>query len=339
MTAAVLGGSDAGPAAGELRAVNPRTDMAAIAELIEASFGEELDPTGRRMVREMRTFGRAGFLGWLIGHLFLPPAAYPRGYVWELAGELVGNASLLPVPGESRRWVLANVAVHPDHRRRGIGRRLVNSCLQLARREGADEVLLQVRSDNTEARRLYRALGFSLLSVRGRWEGRPRKLSITPHNEIHIRQPREGEWRQQWALAQRLFPEGLQWPYPLRRSWFEPHQFPGLLAFRRNRHWVIGMGGGQLRASLTARFSRDSQGWHLALLVRPSDRGVLELPLLRQALRDLQPTGLAVAFSYPTSIIDEELGELGFRCRRTLAWMGKHLSRPPEGSPRNGPVR
>ena len=113
LTAGTL--SSTQPSFSGLRPVNPRTDMGQLAALIESAFGRELDLTGRQMVRDMRTFGRLGWVGWMLSRLVLPPAAYPRGYVWEEAGEVIGNASLLRVAGHKRRWVLANVADHGGH--------------------------------------------------------------------------------------------------------------------------------------------------------------------------------------------------------------------------------
>ena len=119
-----------------LRPVDPRGDMRGMADLIEVAFAERLDESGRRMVRSMRAFGKWGWPGWALGHLFLPPAAYPEGYVWIEDERLVGNASLMRADLGSKRWVLINVAVAPGWRRRGIappssgarGRRSSASC-------------------------------------------------------------------------------------------------------------------------------------------------------------------------------------------------------------------
>ncbi len=321
MTAAILGRSDRSLDEQGLRPVDARRDMASVADLIERSFERELDGKSRRMVRDMRTFGRAGWFGWLVGHLFLPPAAFPLGFVWQETKGIVGNASLLPIYEGASRWVLANVAVHPEHRRQGIARRLVEACLELAREQNASEVLLQVRSDNEGALDLYRSLHFDILTERTKWVCAATR-SLEEEDDVLVRDRRPEEWSQQWELAQSLFPEGLYWPYPLRRSWFEQAGWQRLLPPNREHHWVVADAQGQLRASLTARFSHDSEGWRLALLVPPTERGVLEGPLLRRAAKDLRHTGLPLAVSYPPGSADEDLLALGFRRRRTLTWMG-----------------
>lgn len=61
---------------------------------------------------------------------------------------------------------LGDLAVHPDVRRRGVGRRLVHACLNEARRRRARSLFLEVRSSNLAARGLYQALGFHVVGLR-----------------------------------------------------------------------------------------------------------------------------------------------------------------------------
>ena len=135
MTAGVI--ARASQSSPGLRPIDPRRDMGQVADLIEATFRGDLDGTARRMVREMRTLGRIGWVGWALSRLLLPPAARPFGFVWEENERIVGNASLLPVSGHPRRWVMANVAVHPEYRRRGIARQMVDASDHFARKAGA----------------------------------------------------------------------------------------------------------------------------------------------------------------------------------------------------------
>jgi ribosomal-protein-alanine N-acetyltransferase len=66
---------------------------------------------------------------------------------------------------------LMNVAVHPGRRRRGIGRRLVDRVLAGAAEEGATAVVLEVRSGNAGARRLYARVGFRQVGLRRSYYG------------------------------------------------------------------------------------------------------------------------------------------------------------------------
>jgi ribosomal-protein-alanine N-acetyltransferase len=70
------------------------------------------------------------------------------------------------IVGYACRWLHAdaveiqNVAVHPDWRRRSIGRQLVEALLAEARAAGVGRALLEVRSTNRPALSLYHKLGF-----------------------------------------------------------------------------------------------------------------------------------------------------------------------------------
>ena len=55
---------------------------------------------------------------------------------------------------------IANVAVHPEYRRMGVGRLIMRGLIEAAENEGAEDITLEVRPSNTAAIRLYEGLGF-----------------------------------------------------------------------------------------------------------------------------------------------------------------------------------
>lgn len=59
-----------------------------------------------------------------------------------------------------------NIAVHPDWRTRGIGRRLLRFLIGFAREQGCREMTLEVRPSNEAALCLYRAAGFAIIGRR-----------------------------------------------------------------------------------------------------------------------------------------------------------------------------
>jgi len=61
---------------------------------------------------------------------------------------------------------IATIAVHPDYRHRGIGRRLLAEGLLQAAEGGAVKSLLEVRAGNTEALHLYYGLGYKAVGLR-----------------------------------------------------------------------------------------------------------------------------------------------------------------------------
>jgi len=299
-----------------LRPLDARRDMKAVAQVIEIGFAGQLDANGRRMVRDMKALGRFGWLGWLVAQLMLPPAAYPLGFVWEQGGSVVGNASLLPAERASGRWILANVAVLPEYRHRGIARALVTSAIDLAARRGGRELALQVDVRSEPARRLYESLGFVAQTTRTTWwrstDSRLPEIEDTPP----IRPRQDEDWPQQYALARSMFPEGLLWPTPLRADVFRPEALSGALGLRRTRHWAWYEAAGRIGGTLT-----EARHWRFFLLVTPELEGVAEAPLLLHGLRELEPSQLPATLDYPSDRATDALMSLGFRPQRTLTWM------------------
>lgn len=75
----------------------------------------------------------------------------------EAGGGVLGYLCLWFVVDEVH---ITNVAVHPSHRRHGVGRALMAAILSRYRAEGATRAVLEVRPSNKEARQLYEAFGF-----------------------------------------------------------------------------------------------------------------------------------------------------------------------------------
>jgi len=306
-----------------LRAVDPRRDLTGLADLIELAFLESLDPSGRRMTQEMRRYGRLGWVGWLFGHLMLPPAAYPQGYVWMEGGRIVGNGSLMPVEGTAGRWVLANVAVHPQYRRRGIARSIVAACLGLAERRWAKEVILQVKARNEAARDLYRKFGFAERGTRVSW----RKTQTAGDASFGkpARRRRDEDRREQWALAERVVPLGLVWPHPLRASLFRPATWYSADPWT---HWIW-PSQGPLQAALSARADPDG-GTEMFLVCAPEAVGQAEAPLLSLAVPAAVQRGVRIRLESEAGAGEEVVRSLGFQEEHRLTWM-RWRGRPRPG--------
>ena len=85
----------------------------------------------------------------------------------------------MPVAGFCAFWRVVdqihinNLAIHPNCRHRGLGRRLLARILEEAAILGAPHAILEVRRSNLAARRLYEAAGFRLVGVRTSYYTKP----------------------------------------------------------------------------------------------------------------------------------------------------------------------
>ncbi len=84
-------------------------------------------------------------------------------WVLEVEGRMVGHGVLSVAVGEAH---ILNVCVHPEWQGRGLGRRILERMLRLAREHEADTAFLEVRVSNTVAQRLYESAGFNEIGLR-----------------------------------------------------------------------------------------------------------------------------------------------------------------------------
>lgn len=86
-----------------------------------------------------------------------------RVFGLRLGTELIAYVTLYSAAFEME---ILNIAVRPDWRRRGLGRRLLTHVLHLCRKMGIQRGYLEVRRSNIPAQALYRAFGFEEVGVR-----------------------------------------------------------------------------------------------------------------------------------------------------------------------------
>jgi ribosomal-protein-alanine N-acetyltransferase len=130
--------------------IRPATaaDVDAIARLEQENLGD--DAWSRALVEE----GVAGEL---------PTVRY---LVAQEGDDVVGHAVVSVVADVSE---LQRIAVDPFHRRDGLATRLLDEVVVLARDEGADRLLLEVREDNRGAIAFYAARNFVEIDRRPRY--------------------------------------------------------------------------------------------------------------------------------------------------------------------------
>lgn len=87
-------------------------------------------------------------------------------------GRLIGYVSTFLVADEMN---IANVAVDSEFRRLGVGKRLMDSAVILARQNRMTTIYLEVRKSNEAAQELYRKVGFERGGVRKNFYDHPKE--------------------------------------------------------------------------------------------------------------------------------------------------------------------
>jgi len=86
-----------------------------------------------------------------------------RYVVSRVDGRVVGFAGIWLMVDEAH---ITTFGVHPDHRRRGIGRHMLLRLAELALELGASRMTLEVRVSNAAAQALYAGFGFRIAGRR-----------------------------------------------------------------------------------------------------------------------------------------------------------------------------
>lgn len=73
---------------------------------------------------------------------------------------------------------IANIAVHPDYRKRGIGQKLLGVLLACARDVNASVITLEVRESNVPAVSLYKKCGYETVGTRKNYYTNPTENAI-----------------------------------------------------------------------------------------------------------------------------------------------------------------
>jgi ribosomal-protein-alanine N-acetyltransferase len=66
---------------------------------------------------------------------------------------------------QKHQFMLLNLAVHPQYRRRGVGRQLVERLISKLSQHRRDKITLEVRERNLTAQLFFKALGFQAVRV------------------------------------------------------------------------------------------------------------------------------------------------------------------------------
>lgn len=303
-----------------LRPIRVPHDLPAVADLVELCFAATLDEDGRRFIRQMRrASGRNG-----LGNL--PPTI--KGFVWMERGEIVGNLNMLPVMVRGQRaYLVANVAVHPDFRRRGIAHQLTQAAITLADKLHVRQLWLQVDERNLVAQHLYHDFGFSEQARRTRWHSRLGLEDVRLPTSVQVKPARAHTWKHQRRWLKQLYGPDVRWNLPIHIGQYAPGLWGEILRLfgeHRTKQWSA-FHRGEWIGSLTWQHSYSQADW-LWLAAPPEKRALAILALIPQAYRELREEkmikpGRVLAVNFPAGDAAEAFETIGFENHNTLIWM------------------
>lgn len=100
-------------------------------------------------------------------------------WVLEESGRIAGYANLRIIAGEGE---VERIAVHPDCRGLGFGRKLMEQMVSFAREQGVSDITLEVRAGNETAIKLYTSCGFQKEAVRNGYYREPLEDAVIMWN-------------------------------------------------------------------------------------------------------------------------------------------------------------
>jgi len=90
-------------------------------------------------------------------------SAISTSFILEKNMEILGYIMLYSVEDEAH---IMNLAVHPDHRRKGCALKLIDHTISHFSGGNVSRFFLEVREGNMNARRLYKKYGFGIIGKR-----------------------------------------------------------------------------------------------------------------------------------------------------------------------------
>jgi GNAT superfamily N-acetyltransferase len=309
----------------QVRPLNMLRDLSTVADLIELCFASTMDGDGQRYLSDMRRASHDDkFLHWA-NHMAETSSVPLTGYVWEEHNKIVGNASLIPFRDHGKRiYLIANVATHPDYRRRGIARILTQRAMEHARKKNTTAIWLHVRDDNPGAIKLYADLGFQEIARRTNWQATADSSLPKPDSDIQIVHRHPRFWVQQQDWLRHLYPDVLSWYQPLNLNALRPGLTNWLYTLFIDfniKQWaaVSKRDGDNLLATLTWM----PQGGRVesiygAVGTVPEPEALTQLLIhVRRTLSNHS----RLALDYPGGEMTDAIQAAGFRPLRTLIWM------------------
>ena len=310
-------------------------DLRAVSRLIADAFADELDEQGEAALRELRILG---YMSGLVHILSRSTGEFQNvfsGFVWVEGNQVVGNVTVQRASSGSGRWQIANVAVSPAWRGRGISRALMEHALEYIRDMGGSWAVLQVRGENEIARGLYERLHFENMGGTSELYAPGAPRPITPPTLPNLQPFSPSESNLLYDLATSRPSAELQWWRAVRRDDFQlplekriGELVSRLVGRQRTYRYAIRDYNSRFEGAIqvVARCWRGEH--HIRLWLRREAQERYAQPLILSALALLQESPrwpLRASVSTQDEVAAQTLLSHGFSVRSTLYTMRLRL--------------
>jgi ribosomal protein S18 acetylase RimI-like enzyme len=306
-----------------IRRIHLDHDIQPVADLVEMCFAAAMDEEGHAYLRNIRNAGRS------VNSLYLTSLTPENtnipfcGYVWEEDGKILGNVTLIHARRNSQRlYFIANVAVHPDQRGRGIARKLTERAMRHVKEHEGSRVMLQVRDDNPPAIHIYETLGFTEINRRTNWvlDAAKPQVGRVP-SDIRITRRFNEDWPQQKTWLQEIYPESVGWFLPFNINKHTPGIVNWLDRWLNSDSFKVWALRSQDHLLGLASLEEVNPFQHfLWLATSPANEEAVIRCLLPHVIRRMpQPQKLQV--NYPARRAADAFIDSGMKVLNTLIWM------------------
>ncbi len=312
---------------GHIRRIDIRRDLPAIATLIETAFADQMDDEGRDYLRHIRQIARSVGAFILDGNTPESSQLPFHGYLWEEDGSIIGNLTLIPVRKKDRyTYFIANVAVAPEQRGRGIARQLTERAIAHVQEHGGKHIYLQVRADNPPAIHIYQQTGFEEIIRRTSWIF-PKNFTRRPQSiqGVTLGRRKREDWSQQKDWLQEVYPKEIAWNLPYNLGRLRPDFWiwlDNLVNALVCRNWSAHEQGHLIgTASYESGFSGSDYVWLATSPVWENQAIQALLPYVHARVRRPQ----RIVVNYPAGRGENGFTACGMQELHTLIWMKKEI--------------
>lgn len=269
--------------AGGLRKINPNNDIPQLVELLQLVFGTEFEGDGQQVFNNVGRTRNPSFL-WRLDSLM---AKLASGFIWEVNGRIVGNATIIYTRSRYR-YLVANVAIHPEYRRQGIARHLMQAVVKDISGRGGKTLALQVVKGNQAAVDLYESMNFFAIGSMTTWQSSVSRLRTAGDTGESLLQPLPADrWREAYDLDRIALDPRLYWPEPLTVDSYRRGLMSRFSDFINGRKFdtLILYDDKNKINGLVNIFSEWGRTHQISIRIHPRWRGLLERKLLDGAIR------------------------------------------------------